>query len=293
MEEQTKVLKGQTRILEGQSDNIGAQNNLITIQNQKIETQVYLEDANRRNNLVILMDNILNQMNYELNDKNNLKDTLSKPLIGRIKSLTQAFQPYRFLEDTTLSEPFSPERGQLLSALVHSGIDTIKTLPEIFNVPFERAYLSRAYLRGAYLEELDLNHAVLRNANLRQTNLANANLTFSDLREANLMDANLYDANLRKANLNCSNLNNANLKKANFTNVDLRDSDLRGVELDNAYLIKAKLEGAKVSSSDFLEKLKDWNVKGHKQIKEDYRLQRMWKIYFVSLEDYYILKLKD
>lgn len=208
---------------------IGNQNNLIKRQNEKIEKQVYLQEASRRNNLVLLMDNILEKVNDEIDKGNSI---LSKPLIGRISALSQGFKPYYFLQGSNLTKkPLSPERGQLLLALANSGIDST-TLDIIYaKTTFRRSYLKGAnmdslYLKGIDLMDSDLTGANLVKANLREAKLYTVNLGLVDLRDADLRNAALSSAILHATDLSDADLRNADLNGADLRNTDLSDADL-------------------------------------------------------------------
>ena len=246
---QTTVLEDQTKVLNEQSIKIDTQNDLITQQNEKITKQVFLEEASRRNNLVLLMDNILAKVNSEITDENK---KLSTPLIGRIQALSQGFQPYYFLDDSTnlTKQKYSPERGQLLLALANSGIDTTT-----MDIIFDKATFSSAYLKGAKLDSLYLRGADLREADLQRADLREADLQGANLRYADLQGANLRDADLQGANLRDADLQGANLRDADLQGADLKDADLQGVylwsaDLQGAYLRDADLQGADLWSAD-------------------------------------------
>ena len=70
---QTTILKEQTTVLKEQTKKIDIQNALFENQNKKIDTQIALEEASRRNNLVLLMDNILEKVNTELENSEDMK----------------------------------------------------------------------------------------------------------------------------------------------------------------------------------------------------------------------------
>ena len=272
---QTTVLEDQTKVLNEQSIKIDTQNDLITQQNEKITKQVFLEEASRRNNLVLLMDNILAKVNSEITDENK---KLSTPLIGRIQALSQGFQPYYFLEDSTnlTKQKYSPERGQLLLALANSGIDTT-TMDVIFDkATFSSAYLKEAkldslYLQGADLRDANLQRAVLRKADLQGANLKDADLQGADLRKADLQGADLSGADLQgadlwDADLQRANLITADLLAANLVDADLQGADLWSADLQGAYLTDANLSNAIVLDLDWLLKLKEWEVIGYEKI---------------------------
>jgi len=219
-----------TYLLYIQNEKIENQNELIINQNSKIEKQVYLEEASRRNNLVLLMDNILSQVNVEITAKNK---QLSKPLIGRIQALSQGFQPYYFLEDSTdlTKEKYSPERGQFLLAIANSGIASTT-----MDIIYKRAIFSSAYLKDAMLSELYLQRVFLENANLQRAHLKNADLQGAFLSYASLQQAHLSYANLQQAILWNANLQGADIRGADLWLTDFTEADLQGANFSYAEL---------------------------------------------------------
>jgi len=250
---------------------------LLNNQNKKIDTQIYLEEASRRNNLVFLMDNILQNVNMELDKKKDKK--LSKSLIGRIGALSQGFQSYRFLEGDTLSRSLNPERGQFLLALANSDMDTTS-----LDAIYKKATFKNAYLKGAFLDNLYLSGADLGGADLSYTDLNQTNLS-ADLRYADLKYSMLIGADLTNAHLAGADLANAYLLFANLVGANLEGTNLKGTSLENA-----NLEGVKVKESNWIEKLKEWKVIGYEEIKEKYVLSEKKKGKFESA--YYEIELK-
>jgi uncharacterized protein YjbI with pentapeptide repeats len=169
--------------------------------------------------------------------------------------------------------------------------------------------LSGINLKEAHLKDVDLSDANLRDANLGGANLwgANlnrANLSYADLKKADLNWARLNEATLSMANLNGANFQNAQLRKAdlnhasfrfaqsggamfneaNLTNMDLignnftkanltqanlSDSDLRRINLSATNLVGIQLNNATVDEN-WLEKLKEWQPMGGKEISKNY-----------------------
>ena len=107
-----------------------------------------------------MMSNIMDKVDEELTKDWNgdKKRNLSPQLIGRIAALSQSFRPYRFWQDSMLIEkPFSPERGQLLLALIKSELDTM-TYKRIYDeTTFDQAYLDGARLITPYLNMAKLS----------------------------------------------------------------------------------------------------------------------------------------
>lgn len=302
--QQNKIAERQTVIIEDQR-------NLLKEQNYKIEIQANLQEANRRNNLMFLMDNVLNQVGNELSDTDNKNDTLSNHLIGRITALSHGFQPYRFLTnprlrqtisfrfplqeefsiDTTpkdslvLSEFWSPERGQLLISLIRSGVNQ-KTLNKIYKV---------ASFNQSFLEDVDLHGMNFKAANLNGSNFQSTNLAFTKFNESKLNYADFKFSYLLRADFSSAKLKNADFRNSllsfsHFVNADLTDTNLSNakigyIDLKGATLIRTNLEGLDLTLVKTIEECivdrNDWfsylrdslNVKGIDKIEKEYRLE--------------------
>lgn len=213
---------------------------LLVKQNELLKQQIHLTEAARRSSYVMLMDNILNQVNEELKGADTTpyhpSRRLSTVTIGRIAALSQSLRPIRYLvEGDTLSRYLSPERGQLLLALVYARLDTIHTYPEIYaKSDFSSADLGWANLDQSYLENADLGWANFHRASLSQANLKKTILYRANLNMADIKSGDLSMSNLRFANLVETDLKAANLTQASLSGADLTWADLRGANLTNA-----------------------------------------------------------
>lgn len=152
------------------------------------------------------------------------------------------------------------------------------------------ANLEGAWLWGANLQNANLNSANLHKANLSRANLVNANLKGANLTDIILEEANLQNLELGGVDLSGINLNKAHMRKvylagANLQGAQLRESnleeavlfsanlqkaDLRGTKLSNANLMGVKLEGARIDSYDWLDRLSELNVEGIQRIQTKY-----------------------
>lgn len=251
------------------------QNKLFEIQNKRIEQQTHLIEADRRSAQVFIMGEVLSDINNELNSKENIKRSLSSPLIGRIISLSNAMKPYRYLENDSLTQnPSSPERGQLLVSLVESDIDSIQTQFEILH----KSNFSYSDLRNADLCENNLNGIKLNNAYFSESNVCNVKL----------QNAKLENIYAFKSDFSHTYFNGANIKNSSFINCyfwgsDLRGIDFTGVDLSKSDLMKAKfdewsdfsniksLDSVYVHRFDWLTYMKDSiKVRGFEKIFNEY-----------------------
>lgn len=242
---QNSLLEFQNGLLGSQNSKFDFQNNLVTTQNRLIEIQNYLNEANRQSSLIFLFNNIMDKVNEELQENPNERK-LSPQLIGRIVALANSFKPYRFLEEDSLSNLLSPERGQLLITLLGSKLDT-----SVYDQIFREASFEYADLRGANLTRSYLKRANLRKVNLNDANLNKAILDSIDLQGANLNQANLTSTSLKKANLSNATLVGTDLKMARLDSVILNGADLSNASFKLANLVGAGLDNTNLNNTDF------------------------------------------
>lgn len=261
---QNYLAKFQNDLTQKQNQLTTQQNDLTQKQNQLTTQQNQLIEAERRSSLIFLFNNLMDKIDEELKDTKNTKDSLSRQTIGRIVSLANSFRPYQFLVGKdSLSPLLSPERGQLLVALVNSRLDAAS-----YDDIFYQAIFDHAYFEG-----LNLEQAYLSNISLAGAHLLRANLRGADLRRADLRGANLRGASLRRADLSGARL---------FT-ADLRGVDLSLANLNLADLSGADLSGAFVESKNFfqymeLDELEEkYKIVEHEKYENLYRIERKEK----------------
>lgn len=277
------ILFTQTWILNNQNDKLEQQNNLILSQNQLLDQQINLEEGNRRSSFIFLMSNIMDKIDEELKNNKRGSRILSEELIGRIVSLSHAFRPYRYLENNALIEkPLSPERGQLLYALVNSELE-LKTYDRIFEkANFSYADLQEANFSGAYLQGVNLAHSNIKRGNFKDAILNLANCQESNLERCIFDNTEMRGANFRQADLQFSewydvlaqklNLSFANVAEA-FFNGDFSEAELEGVLLHNATLNYVVLRNAFFFNSNWLERMQSYQLKGSFSIGENYTVE--------------------
>jgi len=261
-----------------------------------------------------MMSNIMDKVDEELRNDWNEDSirNLSPQLIGRIAALSQSFKPYRFWQDSVLVEnSLSPERGQLLLALVKSDLDSI-TYANIYegstfnNAYLERSNLNNAFLRNARLLEADFSYSHLRNAKFNNADLRGAIFRNTDLINTNFASADLRYADLRNSYIWLSDMRYAKLIGADLRNADLRNANLRNADLSNAYLNETYLSGANFQETN-LKNTNFWNAKVKKidwlkelenQIGEEINhIKKKWVVDSIfnidTRGDYYLIKPKS
>lgn len=199
-------------------------NSLLQEQNIKIEQQTFLQEAERRSSLVFLFSNIMDAVDREISEDfldNNIRD-LSPQLIGRIVALSHRLLPYRFLSQDKAklnSRAYSPERGQLLVALLNSDL-SIPTYNEIFSrSSFKYSLLDGVSLDDMYMGNLMLDSSSLRNVSMRYTNLEGSSLEY-----VNFENAVIYGANFKFSKMRNNNFTNASITLCEFNDVLVVDS---------------------------------------------------------------------
>lgn len=213
------------------------------LQDLRIREQAELVESIRKSNQGFLMGNVLDKLDREL--EQNPSGKLSDGLIGRVVALSYSLKPYRHLEGDTLSRKMlSPERGQLLMALVHMDMDSTSMNRIRSRARFFGADLRGVQLPGANLSGIDLEGADLENANLKGANLHGANLSWANLWGADLDSSNLSNSNLRRSNLSWAELNHCDLRMSNLNGADLSNAKFRASDLTNSLMQWANAEAA-------------------------------------------------
>ncbi|MEP3384782.1 MAG: pentapeptide repeat-containing protein, partial [Flavobacteriaceae bacterium] len=224
----------QNKHFEVQNDLFELQNDKIETQNLRVEQQTHLIEASRRSSQMFIMGEVLSDLNQELENKTNESRILSSSLVGRIRSLNQAMKPYRYMEnDELIKTPLSPERGQLLVALLNSDID-IDFLSE--------KILSFSNLSYAEMRDERPNFFLIYNANLNFTEFSGTNFNLSEFSGCTFDNANLNSTFFNGCDLVETSFKNAKLNGASFYSAKMHRADLTGADLSNCILSKSVLE---------------------------------------------------
>lgn len=230
------ILLVQTIILNNQNRKIDIQNELILRQNTRLDQQTHLLEASRRSSLVFLFSNLLDRIDGELQLEGNTERELSPQLIGRAYALTNALKPYRYMRGDSLSPlPTSPERGQLLLAILES---------EIGEQSLHRL-LGRANFTYSELQAANLENRILPGTDLRDANFTYARLSSASFDRCYLNGAEFYSSDAQNAKFTNSILSNSS-----FVEADLGGTDFRNAYLEKSNFNKANLIGAELFNTD-------------------------------------------
>ena len=238
---QTYYLAKQNTLITGQSEMFRQQNN-------RLDQQTYLQEADRRGQTLLLMDNMLQEINTEISrdPQNKLNDATA----GRLIALSKILKPYRYLENDSLTKNIvSPERGYLLISLLETGINLRSTARSRANgillerIDFTYSELRNVTLKKADLIEIDLSHADMRNSSFNGTDFEkaifyNASISQADLSYTSFKNADLRNAKLENSILDYANLQKADLSSSNLKNVSLLKTVLKEATLTNAIVHK-------------------------------------------------------
>lgn len=262
LKEQTALLKSQDRQLGLQNRLVESQNNLLGLQNELSEASRRSATAFELSSVLDAIATEIRATTSSGKEKPEVGWILSDHLYGRIAALSWAIKPYRFRQyappvdgpsvgeagefyayhfaDVTLlldwtpeevklatqnqlnPQPLSPERAQLLIALLRSNV-SLSRLDEMGAV-FDFADLRFTELRGANLSGLRLRNASFILADLSEADLSYADLTGADLRGTRFDQASLDGAILFTATLDHTQFSNTSMRDALFYAKDLRNS---------------------------------------------------------------------
>lgn len=261
------------------------QNLLLEKQNEKIEHQTHLLEASRRSSQVFIMGEVLSDVNLELKDPHNFNDSLSPALTSRIVSLSLAMRPYRYWENEGLTaKSLSPERAQLIIALIGSGLNEDFWVDHILSkAEWRHADLSHTDLIGRNLSTIDLENArllgaSLEGANVRKSNLMGADFTLAYLIGTNFELANMKEAIFTKADLTRANLAHTDLSNTSFFNANLERANLYGAFLFNTdFRGVNSLNGAIVDGYDWFDYVKKrFEPIGMSELERDYKVDSIF-----------------
>jgi uncharacterized protein YjbI with pentapeptide repeats len=243
-----------------------------------------LQEAERRGNVIILLDNMIKDVNDEID--RTPSNRISKPTTGRLIALSKMLKPYRYLKNDSLTERvLSPERGYLLLSLIESDLSLKLS--------------SNTSLNGSLLERLDFSYAEmvgvsiinedLLNINLSYADLSNSNFSGNDFENADFKYADLTNTVLDLANLESTNFKGAILKSTSFKRADLTKADLSLTDLRGAEFSVKSLKGATLTNARVSE---NFSVTMSKQLnKTDYAwFAETYEVVEVDDDNYQILK---
>lgn len=233
--------------IKNQNELIEVQNGLISKEIIRLDQQTYLQEAERRSTLVFLFSNIMDLLDKELKEDYNNDNirNISPQLAGRIISLSQRLQPYKFLENDSLSSrAYSPERGQLLINLLKSDLSQ-NTLDELT----KEGNFTSSNFSGVTFSNITVNDIDLSGSRFDKTEFKNVNFKsamFNDCEFNNvLFDTTFFEfSGFENTYIGVSQKYNVEFNNCNLKNIHIKDND-------KIYF-------------DFVDSLKIWESNGEK-----------------------------
>ena len=238
------------------------QNNLIKGQNNRLDQQTYLQEADRRSSMMLVLDQTMQQIISE-GYRNDGK--LSGASKTRLIALSKVLKPYKYLneKDSLTINMVSPERGYMLLSLLESpirlqtGLDVRTETKLVEAINFKYAELTDAQINDVNLRNFDLQYATLDNSNLINSDIRNCNFTNASLIQTDFSkteintNTNFENANLTKAKFIGTSFNRVSFKNAILRNTNFKDAEFAKVDFTNSTIIGAKFDNATISPSEF------------------------------------------
>ncbi|KAK3286584.1 hypothetical protein CYMTET_5873 [Cymbomonas tetramitiformis] len=253
-------------------------NKLIKDQNTKIDTQLFLEEANRRSALIFELTSILDHINAELTaDESTWDDgkvrefqrtcpdealstnpncptrSISPRLRGRVAALSRSLRPYYYLSVDPERISYKPEASFEFSPELEA--------TEVIERPLspERAQLLISLIASglsvhsnhnynftyADLEGINFRYANLEGVFLSGAQLNGTDFVHGDLKRATIMNATAIGAKFYRANLE-----GAVLLQTDFTRADLNEAKLSVASARNATFYMAEMRGAELAATN-------------------------------------------
>ncbi|MCB9262533.1 MAG: pentapeptide repeat-containing protein [Flavobacteriales bacterium] len=196
-----------------------------------------ISDSITSQNQAVILNEIINQLRLESGNGKIISDHA----IERISALTATLKPSRQFDGDSLTEKsYSPEKGQLLLAILMMNLDSNSFKKIKQKVSFAQAYLPRANLQKMDLSGIDLSNSYLKSAEMDEVNLSGSNLK----------EANIWGANLRQSVFDSSNMNRCILSWSNLEYSSLIGCNMNAAESENTNFTFSNVSLAKASFSN-------------------------------------------
>ena len=255
---------------------IDEQNLLISRQNELLNVQNKLSDAQRRASMNIELSAILERItdNAEDYEKKHPGDTVGKVHLGqaleaRILSVLRGFKPYYSLDYSAINNPsqdnigenkrveqeelltplLSPERGQLLLALIEANVN-MEDLHEK-GADFSYADLKGVLLEDVFLEDVALTDADLSNGMFGNSKLSNSIIHRTNFNSSYLVGTEFIGSRCTECDFRKSDLRNSDLSYAEFFNVNFDEAKMEDISANKGYFIDSDFHNVNLGRTDF------------------------------------------
>jgi len=208
-----------------------------------------LTNAQQQANLGKGLESLLRKIETELTVSSDRR--LSLESIEHISRYSHAFEPYIVFteEDRFLNLAISPERGQLLLALISLDLheDSFREIRQ--KASFAGADLEGVTLSGLDLRGIDLGGAMLKDSKLMGMDLSGANLGGALLWGAKIDNTQLVGSDLKRVDANWAQFYRTDLQGAVLDGADFSHTTLREVVFTDVSFQFGKMETATVLQS--------------------------------------------
>jgi len=237
-----------------QVQRIDNQNDLLNNQNEKIDIQSYLLESQRRSAFQEELSRVLDLISEERKNFDLVKEAgeqfmISRSLFGRINYLSRSLKPYYYLDIPTnsyrtttekivkpklIDKPISPERGQLLIALLNADVD----------------------LSGGSWSLVDFTYSDLSGSIFDYTiNIQGLNIKNSSFVNASIDGITIISSNIEGVDFRHSEIENILLEGNNATGVNFNNATLANVSISQSLLEQASFNNTRFHKSEIHESI--------------------------------------
>lgn len=281
----------QTWLIINQNRLLTRANQLIERSNELVRVQNVLAESGRKAALVGELTSIFESIEEELREARRLDSKteykVSSFLTSRIIAISQAFQPYRYLDEKgeLIARPRSPERGQLLMSLVQANINIDDI---IRNAVFTGSSLKKCVLKNQKLAYLNISDGAVHNSVLNNVVFYKGDFNTTDFYQTWITNTEFVNCNLEWTDFTECLIDTGCV----FKDCIMNDIDIQQCYTTVPDLLKV-FDAASVDSvSDF--NAKEWEIVPIKFTDLPDRLQKDWDEFleYSNRPLYRITKLK-
>jgi uncharacterized protein YjbI with pentapeptide repeats len=221
---------------------------------RRIEEIAKGENAERIQNLIPLMSQLIDQLGHEISADPERR--VSEVMIKRVTELSRSLKPHMVEKGSVkFDKAMSPERAQLLHALISLEMNRASFDKIMESAHFAQADLIGADLSGIDLSGIDLHEADLSGANLMGTDFSGASMFGCQLQRAHMDSANFQEADLKRSNMDWADANGAVFIESNLDGADLSSGKFRNAKFQRSSIqwsvaANAIFEGANFSEAN-------------------------------------------
>lgn len=309
---QTTKLKEQNQLIDEQNTQVKLQNSLIKSQYQSSVLQLFLQEASRRTVLAPTVAQLISDINNHKPSEDDINEEgifhLSEDLYRRITTLTSILKPYIIVElkssdlnlDGSLTDNaktlyLSPERGQILQALISAGVNVNYLNNADFSYADMRIFTYDPYENTdafwqCEIKNNDVSLREIHNIRLDNTDFSDANISHISMAINNSFILNNTTFSLSNLDINLSknsdqkSFKNTVFSQSKITVLEQVNLSLKGIQIHNdaekCFTISASLD----EDEDEKVNLKglEIHVTDKQNLSEDTLVDYVFDTYFIN-----------